>query len=81
LLDLLQDLTKGTAGAQPTSPSSGVPSDEQALRERGSQVRWLKDVDRNLKKHKKKHRIGHVGRMNIQRILQPFLGERMVEHW
>lgn len=34
----LQDLTKGTAGAQPTSPSSGVPSDEQALRERGSQV-------------------------------------------
>lgn len=33
----LQDLTKGTAGAQPTSPS-GVPSDEQALRERGSQV-------------------------------------------
>ena len=50
LLDLLQDLTKGTAGAQPTSPSSGVPSDEQALRERGSQVRWLKDVDRNLKK-------------------------------
>ena len=46
----LQDLTKGTAGAQPTSPSSGVPSDEQALRERGSQVRWLKDVDRNLKK-------------------------------
>jgi len=34
----LQDLTKGTAGAAPTSPSAGMPSDEQALRERGSQV-------------------------------------------
>ena len=33
------------------------------------------------KNHTKKHITGHVGRMNIQRILQPFLGERMVEHW
>ncbi|CAK9045421.1 Putative ankyrin repeat protein RF_0381 [Durusdinium trenchii] len=33
----LQDLTKGTAGAVPASPTSGT-GDEQALRERGSQV-------------------------------------------